>query len=248
MSESTITLITGPNRGLGRGLLTAFLARENNTVIAAVRDPSAPLSKELSSIPTGSGSKLITVKIDSAVEGDAKAAVESLTSSGITHLDTVIANAGTGTEIGPVLSATAAAVRDTMETNVIGVLGLFQATEPLLHKSSKPKFFTLSSNLGSLGIMEYAPGPWFTYGITKAALNYLTRKIHFENEWLVSVALSPGWVQTDMGALAAKAVGMEAAPLTVEQSVPGLVSVIDGATRDTTSGTFTSHDGQPVPW
>jgi len=212
-----------------------------------VRDPSAPLSKELLSLPTGSGSKLVTIKIDAGVEGEAKAAISSLPSSGITHVDTVIANAGTSTEIGQALTATAAAVRDTFEVNVIGVLELFQATEPLLRKSSAPKFFTLSSNLGSLGIMEYAPGPWFTYGITKTALNYLTRKIHFENDWLVSIALSPGWVETEMGARAAKAIGMEAAPLTVEQSVPGLVSVMDGATRDN-SGTFTGHDGQSVPW
>jgi norsolorinic acid ketoreductase len=212
-----------------------------------VRDPSASLSKELSSLPTGTGSKLVTVKIDSAIEGDAKSAVASLQSSGVAHIDTVIANAGTGTEIGPVLTATAGAVRDTFETNVIGVLELFQATEPLLRKSATPKFFTMSSNLGSLGVMEYAPGPWFTYGITKTALNYLTRKIHFENDWLVSIALSPGWVDTDMGGRAAKAVGMEAAPLTVEQSVTGLMSVIAAATR-ANSGTFTGYDNQTVPW
>jgi len=212
-----------------------------------VRDPNASLSKELSSLPTGSGSKLVTIKIDSAVEGDAKASIASLQPSVITHIDTVIANAGIGTGFGTVLTAPASIVRDSFETNVMGVLELFQATEPLLHKSSTPKFFTMSSNLGSLGIMEYAPGPWFTYGITKAALNYMTRKIHFENDWLVSIALSPGWVETDMGGRAAKAVGMETAPMTVEQSVSGLVSVIDGATR-ATSGTFTAHDGQPVLW
>jgi norsolorinic acid ketoreductase len=173
--------------------------------------------------------------------------VEVLKSSGISHIDTVIANAGTGTEVGPVLTATAAAVRETFQINVIGVLELFQATEPLLRNSSMPKFFTLSSNLGSLGIMEHLPGPWFTYGITKSALNYMTRKIHFENDWVISIALSPGWVETDMGTRAAKAVGMDLAPLTVDQSVPGLVSVIDSATR-AVSGSFTGHDGEAVPW
>jgi norsolorinic acid ketoreductase len=173
--------------------------------------------------------------------------VELLKGSGFSRIDSVIANAGTGTEIGSVLTATAAAVRKTFQTNVIGVLELFQATEPLLRNSSMPKFFTLSSNLGSLAVMEYAPGPWFTYGITKAALNYMTRKIHFENDWVISIALSPGWVETDMGTRAAKAVGMDAAPLTVEQSVSGLISVIDGATR-AISGSFIAHDGEVVPW
>jgi NAD(P)-dependent dehydrogenase (short-subunit alcohol dehydrogenase family) len=37
------------------------------------------------------------------------------------------------------------------------------------------------------------------YGASKAALNSLTRKIHFENEWLVAFPLNPGPVATEMG-------------------------------------------------
>jgi NAD(P)-dependent dehydrogenase (short-subunit alcohol dehydrogenase family) len=37
------------------------------------------------------------------------------------------------------------------------------------------------------------------YSASKAALNSLTRKIHFENEWLVAFPLNPGPVATDMG-------------------------------------------------
>lgn len=35
----TIVLITGANRGLGKGLLKRYLALPNHTVIAANRDP-----------------------------------------------------------------------------------------------------------------------------------------------------------------------------------------------------------------
>ena len=57
--------------------------------------------------------------------------------------------------------------------------------------------------------MENVPIPFFAYGISKGAANYLARKVVFENPKLVSMAFNPGWVQTDMGNGAAKGVGME---------------------------------------
>ena len=53
------------------------------------------------------------------------------------------------------------------------------------------------------------------------------------------VAVSPGWVRTDMGGAGA--------PLSPEASVRGLRKVIEGLTpRD--SGRFLSHDGTQIPW
>ncbi|KAF2197575.1 NAD(P)-binding protein [Delitschia confertaspora ATCC 74209] len=227
MADQVITLITGPNRGIGRALLEVFLGRANNTVIAAVRDPTAAVSQGLKSIPAGQGSKIILVKIDSAVDLDAQKAVSELKSShGVEKLDVVISNAGIGEVATTVSETPPESIRSHMDVNLIGTLTLFQAAEPLLRKSQEPKFFTMSSNLASLGLMEYVPGPWFCYGVTKAALNFLTRKIHFENDWLTAVVLSPGWVQTDMGEFAAKAVGAEAAPVKLEDSIKGVVQVV----------------------
>lgn len=36
----TTVLISGANRGLGKGLVERYLARDDHTVVAAVRDPS----------------------------------------------------------------------------------------------------------------------------------------------------------------------------------------------------------------
>jgi norsolorinic acid ketoreductase len=36
----TTVLISGANRGLGRGLVERYLARDDHTVVAAVRDPN----------------------------------------------------------------------------------------------------------------------------------------------------------------------------------------------------------------
>jgi len=53
------------------------------------------------------------------------------------------------------------------------------------------------------------------------------------------VALSPGWVRTDMGGAGA--------PLAPETSVAGLRKVIGGLTP-ADSGKFFSYDGSSIPW
>lgn len=95
--------------------------------------------------------------------------------------------------------------------------------------------------------MEKFPVPFFAYGVSKAAANYLVRKVAFENPKVVSMAFNPGWVQTEMGTSAALGVGMVEAPMTLEDSVEGVVKLIDGAGLEKT-GTFTAVDGEAIPW
>jgi NAD(P)-dependent dehydrogenase (short-subunit alcohol dehydrogenase family) len=71
-----------------------------------------------------------------------------------------------------------------LQVNTIGVLVLFQATYALLKASKSPKFIPISSGVGSLSAYISMPLRGFCYGTTKVALNYMARKIHFENEWL----------------------------------------------------------------
>src|ERR1700760_3250756 len=88
-------LISGANRGIGKGLLQRYLLKPNHVVIAANRDPSHATSHALEDLPKGEGSRLIVVKVDASSETDASDAVKELeTSYGIDHLDLVIANAG----------------------------------------------------------------------------------------------------------------------------------------------------------
>jgi norsolorinic acid ketoreductase len=233
--------------GIGHGILATLLTRPNNTVIAAVRDPSAAVSQSLNLLPKAEGASLHVVQIDSAVPTDPAAAVEAL---GISYLDTVIANAATGDTAESVLATPIEAVRRHFDINLIGVLALFQAVEPLLRKSQNknPKFIALSSNLGSIGLAPYIPGPWYCYGVTKAAVNYLVRRVHVENDWLTAVALQPGWVRTAMGDFAAKSVGLESAPMKLEDSVAGCLKVIDAASRDKYAGEFISSEEETIQW
>ncbi|KAJ0277355.1 hypothetical protein Brms1b_007390 [Colletotrichum noveboracense] len=89
-----IVLITGANRGIGKGLLEKYLARPNHTVIGTVRDPDHESAKVLASLPKANGSSLVLVKFDITVKTDGLEAVKQLEAQGINHLDVVIANAG----------------------------------------------------------------------------------------------------------------------------------------------------------
>ena len=79
-----------------------------------------------------------------------------------------------------------------VDINAAGVVRLFQAVLPLLQKASKPKFMAVSSAVATIAGMEYIPFTLSSYGASKAALNYLTRRIHFENEDLIAFAVHPG--------------------------------------------------------
>lgn len=249
MASSKIYLITGANRGLGRGLLETLVQRPNTTVVAGVRNIADASSKSLQTVATASGSKVITVAIDSNDDSSAKKAVEVLkTQHGITKLDTVIANAGISKYYGLATETPANELRDHFEVNTVGVLLVFQATWPLLKLSSNPTFVAISTGVASLGDMDKLPLQATAYGISKIALNYLIRKIHFENPELTAFPLNPGWVQTDMGNLGARSSGMDKAPVTLQDSVNGMLAKIDSATRENASGTFQSFDETKYQW
>jgi norsolorinic acid ketoreductase len=96
--------------------------------------------------------------------------------------------------------------------------------------------------------MEQYPFPATALGISKAALNFLVRKIHFENDWLVAFPLHPGFVQTEMGNGAARVLGMEQAPMTLEDSIKAQLIRIDNATRENSSGKFITFDENHINW
>ncbi|KAK2871608.1 hypothetical protein FQN49_003011 [Arthroderma sp. PD_2] len=223
-SNTTVVLITGANRGIGKGLLETYLARPNHTVIGTVRDLKT--SSNLSELPKNPSSSLIIVKIDSAYEADPFAAVRELESDhGISSLDIVVANAAILKGFPKVEAVTSASMGEHYQVNVIGPVLLFQAVLPLMQKAFMPKFVTISSSAGSIGEMEQRPFPNAAYGPTKASLNYLTRKIHLEHEDIIAVPIDPGWPESDMGNFAAATFGLPAAELTVADSVQGLIAV-----------------------
>lgn len=134
----TVVLISGANRGIGRGLLELYLAKPNHTVIAANRDPNHATSKALADLPKAKGTSLLVIKIDSTVSTDPADAVKQLASHGIDHLDIVIANAAVFLAWPLVSELKVEDLQKHTVPNVYGFIWLYQATLPLLKKAKKP--------------------------------------------------------------------------------------------------------------
>ncbi|RWA09889.1 hypothetical protein EKO27_g5204 [Xylaria grammica] len=249
-----VVLISGVSKGIGKGFAQAYLSRPNHIVIGTIRESAAstPEVQELKSFPTADGSRLLLVQIESTSPTDAAAALQTVQDDGIDHLDIVIANAG-GSPIPttPLESVGFQEMTTTYQVNAVGPLMLFQACRPLLRKSQAPKWASISTGGSSIALMGTIRS-WdgSSYAAAKAALNWITRRsgIHFTNEWLVAVTLNPGLVQTGPGNWIAKEWGLEKATYTIEESVEGMMKVIDGASREETSGKFLRLNGTELPW
>ncbi|KAK4936491.1 hypothetical protein LTR10_022654 [Elasticomyces elasticus] len=201
--------------------------RPNSVVLAAVRDIESSGTKALHDLPRGDGSRLVVLKIDSSSLTDAEQAVSLLKSKyNIQSLDVVIANAGISKVWPAVHEAKIEDIREHFEINVLGIVTLFKAVRPLLLRSTNtPKFITLGSTAGWLENMDQILYPNAAYGTSKAALHWITKKIHQENSSLVVFPIHPGWVQTELGNTGAQAFGLEKAFITIEESINGVLNV-----------------------
>ncbi|ORY31032.1 hypothetical protein BCR39DRAFT_527952 [Naematelia encephala] len=238
----TTVLITGANRGIGYGIVEAYLARPDHIVVATARDTSSmPKPGKVAQ-----GSKLIGVRYDAA-EGDGeREMIAEAKKQGVEKLDIVVANAAIMTDdcFAPLAKVDPAVFEQHWRINVLGTLKVFQACVPLMPKGAK--FIFMSSGAS---IIDRVPDKTdATYGITKCNINYLARYSHFENPDLIIWPMSPGWVQTEMGDRGARSVGMKQAPITVEESVSGMLKVIDDATRETTGGVHMRYNGDLSKW
>jgi NAD(P)-dependent dehydrogenase (short-subunit alcohol dehydrogenase family) len=170
---------------------------------------------------------LIIVTIDSSKLEDPAKAVKAAEEAGITHIDIVIANAGTSPAPGPLESANLNEVVDTLNINTISPIALYQAAKPLLEKSARPIWMSMSSAAGSIGNVPVHQAHWLLgYGMSKAAMNFFTMAVHGAHPNFIAYAVHPGLVQTDLGNTGAKTQGMEKAPISLEDSCAKIISYV----------------------
>ncbi|MBO9567441.1 MAG: SDR family NAD(P)-dependent oxidoreductase [Cellulomonas iranensis] len=129
----TTTLITGANKGLGLETARRLLAA-GHTVHAGVRDLTTGTEVE------ALGAHL--VQLDVTDQASVDAALASLP-----ELDVLVNNAGVfGAHLFDDLSPDA--VREVLDTNVVGIVRVTQAALPLLARSARPVVVNVASGVG----------------------------------------------------------------------------------------------------
>ena len=130
--------------------------------------------------------------------------------------------------------------------NAIGPALLMKHFLPLLPRTGKSVFATLSAKVGSIG--DNTLGGWHSYRASKAALNQFVRCASIElarrQREAVCVALHPGTVDTGLSAPFGKS-GMDVQ--TPAMAADRLMDVIDRLTPNET-GTFFDYRGDRLPW
>lgn len=79
-------------------------------------------------------------------------------------------------------------------------------------------------------------------------MHWLIKRIHLDYPELIAFPIHPGWVRSDMGNEGARLSGLAEAPVTIEDCASGMISKIDNATREETSGKFLCYDDELPPW
>ena len=237
-------VVTGANRGLGLEF-TRQLAAAGDEVVATTRHPKT--SDELNKLASTSGGRITVVRLDVGAEpGEFRAAAMEI-SERFDAVDLLINNAGIWTapaeperaSSGGLADLRPGPVLEVMRINAVGPLLMTQALAPRLALAGRAAVVNLSSGLGS--IERTTSRGNVAYAMSKAALNMLTRQLAAElaGQGTIVVAMSPGWVATDMGGASA--------PLEPAESVHGMLNVL-GALTPAQSGAFLDHAGAVLPW
>jgi len=225
--------IVGASRGIGFEFARQY-QELGWDVVAACRNP--PTAGALHGL-TGAKPPMEVVRL----EVTDKAAIESLaTQMRNRAIDLLIFNAGiAGPRDYTMTDFDEQAWIEVMRTNAMAPLRVAGNFVEHVGASEKRLMAFVSSRRGSMA--ENTWGGHYLYGSSKAALNCVVKSmaIELKPRGITCIALTPGWVRTDMG-------GAQA-PLTAETSVRGMIGVLEQAGPEQ-SGRFIQYDGREIPW
>jgi len=125
---------------------------------------------------------------------------------------------------------------NAMHTNVLGAMQAIPQVAPLVEavRGGNGRFAFISSAMAKIDGVENSRG--WVYRASKAALNMAVASAQHDYPKAIMVAMSPGWVQTDMGG--------SGAPLTTVQSVTAMRATLAGL-KPEHKGAFLDYDGRP---
>lgn len=230
-----VAVVTGANRGLGleiarqlahRGLRVVLTAREPRSGEAAAQRLAA------------NGLDVAFYPLDVTSRDQAYALARAVADRH-GRLDVLVNNAGVLVDPkgSRALTLDLDVLRRTLETNVVGLLGVTQALATLLEAGGRGRIVNLSSGLGQIAGMGVGTP---AYRVSKTAVNVLTIMLAQElaPHGVKVNAVCPGWVRTDLGG--------PHATRSVEEGADTAVWLATLPEDGPTGGLF--RDRLPIPW
>ncbi|SMG60505.1 SDR family oxidoreductase [Paraburkholderia susongensis] len=252
MQDKPVALVTGANQGIGLQI-AKDLAAHGFTVLVGSRNAERG---EAAAKEVGAGA--CALQLDVTDQASITAAAERVGHE-FGRLDVLIQNAAIsntkrlpGQSIEEYAKTTRPSnvsldeMRAVWDTNVFGVLAVYQAMLPLLRKAPAARIVNVSSGVGSLTVnsdpaFAYRPifGP--VYPASKTALNALTvaMAMELEPEGIKVNAVSPGFTKTNLNGYA----GTDSVEAGAREAVRVALLGPDGPT-----GTFTRWENETIPW
>lgn len=227
-------LITGANRGIGLEMVK-YCAEQGWRVFACCRDPNnadslfnfAKLFNGMVSVHIADMQELSTIQaLSYELRND--------------PVDILINNAGIyGSDKNQFGAVDVASWLQAFQVNSIAPLKMVEAFSEQLLMGQRKLVVCMSSKMGSMTDNGY--GNSYIYRSSKAALNAVVKSlsIDLKSQSITSVAMHPGWVQTNMGGPNAE--------ISTRESVNRLFDIFSALTLDD-SGRFIDIDGSDIPW
>jgi len=188
---SSVAVVTGGGRGLGRGIAVALAGAGFDLVLGYARHEEA--ARAVASEVEGTGRRAIAVHGDVADPGTSKALLDAAVSLG--DLDAWVNNAGVSV-LAPVIDTDPADLERMLDVNLLGTFHGLRAAARHLRSAGRPgRIVNLASDLGvqaCANLGGYAATKFAVVGLTQAAA------VELAADGITVNAVCPGTAETDM--------------------------------------------------
>lgn len=245
-----LVVISGASRGIGLAFASQLLRRSSDSVIVAAS--RSGMSPELEKLQADFGADRVRpVTCDITSQEQCQAMADQIRAEhGKRPIDMLLNVAGVLHEAGSsgmmpersLRSIDADEMQRVIATNAIGPVLVTQALAPQLGR--KARIGNVSARVGSIG--DNRLGGWWSYRMSKAALNMATVNMALElkRKEVIAVALHPGTTDTGLSEPFQKNVKPEKL-FTADYSAGAMLDVLTGLEIGD-SGKFFAYDGSPI--